>query len=178
MPEKCRKNCLILFLWEPAARRPTVPQLDEKKRRGQRSISLNVRRPRHHTPTCWSVLCGAGPWPLDPLPLEASLPPVRRCLLRARNCCRFLILLLIVLLITEIISQHRISFFEGSTVVQRLRLENQDTHLTMGVASSSGNVMRSLQIWKWFLSQRVLCCWRGKRKREVKKSFRNDQVDK
>lgn len=82
----------------------------------------------------------AGPWPLDPLPLEASLPPVGRCLLRQTTAarCRFL-------LITEIISQHRISFFEGSTVVQRLRLENQDTHL-VGVASSSGNVMRSLQI--------------------------------
>ena len=88
---------------------------------------MSIRRP-----TWCRRPCRAGPWPLDPLPLEASLPPVRRCLLRlrGRQCGRFLLLRLII--VTEIISQHSISSFLRQ-VFTRLRMENQYTHLMRGL---------------------------------------------
>ena len=120
------KKLLNSVLWERASRCPTVPT-GWKEAAQQRSISLNVRP---HRPT-WSALrlC-AGPWPLDPLPLEASLPPVRRCLLRLRGRhCGRLLLRLIIVRVTETISQHSISLFVRQ-VFTRLRMKNQYTHLS------------------------------------------------
>ena len=90
---------------------------------------MSIRRP-----TWCRRPCRAGPWPLDPLPLEASLPPVRRCLLRprGRHCGRLLLLRLIIVGVTETISQHSISFFVRQ-VFTRLRMKNQYTHLIRGL---------------------------------------------
>ena len=90
---------------------------------------MSIRRP-----TWCRRPCPAGPWPLDPLPLEASLPPVRRCLLRlrGRHCGRLLLLRLIIVRVTETISQHSISFFVRQ-VFTRLRTKNQYTHLMRGL---------------------------------------------